>query len=187
MKWSTLFSSYSTLENLFLWQYILPCRQPKSWRTAWLAQLCLCQQSRVSWSQGRLQRSRSQSCWGQQWTWYAGSLHLPAQQICLFIIIHQKNLSIKAMKKQLLVYNMMIKLYSKLTFSYVIWISPLFLYLSIISDVVTQTDKAGLEFFRLKTAWSVLIEMVERNTELVHLVFTDTLRIPSQDLKKNRF
>lgn len=91
------------------------------------------------------------------------------------------------MKKQLLVYNMMIKLYSKLTFSYVIWISPLFLYLSIISDVVTQTDKAGLEFFRLKTAWSVLIEMVERNTELVHLVFTDTLRIPGQDLKKNRF
>lgn len=91
------------------------------------------------------------------------------------------------MKKQLLVYNMMIKLYSKLTFSHVIWISPLFLYLSIISDVITQTDKAGLEFFRLKTAWSVLIEMVERNTELVHLVFTDTLRIPSQDLKKNRF
>lgn len=38
------------------------------------------------------------------------------------------------------------------TFSHVIWISPLFLYLSIISDVVTQTDKAGLEFFRLKTA-----------------------------------
>lgn len=57
------------------------------------------------------------------------------------------------------------------------------LYLSVISNVVSQADQAGLEFFRFQATCPVLVEMVERDAELIHLVFTDTLRIPCQDLE----
>ena len=57
------------------------------------------------------------------------------------------------------------------------------LYLSVISNVVSQADQAGLEFFRFQSTCPVLVEMVERDAELIHLVFTDTLRIPCQDLE----
>ena len=56
--------------------------------------------------------------------------------------------------------------------------------LSILSDVVTQADETGLEFFGLQSTSPVLVKVVERQTELIHLIFADTLRVTSQDLKK---
>ena len=48
-------------------------------------------------------------------------------------------------------------------------------YLSVISDIVSQADKAGLEFLRLQSASSVLVKVIERQTELIHLIFTNAL------------
>ena len=55
--------------------------------------------------------------------------------------------------------------------------------LSVVSDVVSKTNKTSLEFLWLKTSVTTLVEVVEGCTELVHLFFTDALRVTCQDLK----
>ena len=56
--------------------------------------------------------------------------------------------------------------------------------LSILSDVITQADETGLEFLRLQSTSPVLVKVVERQAELIHLIFADTFRVTCQDLKE---
>ena len=48
-------------------------------------------------------------------------------------------------------------------------------HLSVVSDVVAQADEASLELLGFQTTRAVLVKVVERQPELVHLVFTDAL------------
>lgn len=56
-------------------------------------------------------------------------------------------------------------------------------YLSVVADVVAKGNKASLELLGLETACAVLVEVVERQPELIHLVFADALGVTCQDLE----
>ena len=56
-------------------------------------------------------------------------------------------------------------------------------YLFVISDTVADRDEARSKFLGIQSSHVVLVEMVERHSELVHLLLADSFRVPGENLE----